>query len=237
MRISGGSWGTVGIMPVLFWVGVGAAAYADGAQTGDDRGPRPRRRGLSAARSHHQPGRPAGQTSTITDEDGSFRFGLLVGGRLHGGCDARGPGLEGARGSARRRERQKVDLTLGGATAETITVTSEAPLVNKLETSATRRSRARSPRTSASSAATCSPRSRCCPASSRAPRRASRAASWSRSTAALRRRTPGSSTASTPASPSRAAASRIFMPTTSLTEDPARDRRLLAPSTAAWSAA
>jgi hypothetical protein len=34
-------------------------------------------------------------------------------------------------------ERRRIDLSLGGATAETITVTSEAPLVNKLETTTT----------------------------------------------------------------------------------------------------
>jgi hypothetical protein len=114
-----------------------AALYADGAQTGTIEG-----RVLDAEGSP-LPGvtinlsGPQGQTSTVTDEDGAFRFGLLVAGDYTVGATLEGLGSKEVAVPLGAGLRQKVDLTLGAATTETITVTSEAPLVNKLETTAT----------------------------------------------------------------------------------------------------
>jgi hypothetical protein len=80
---------------------------------------------------------PQGASSTVTDDDGSFRFALLVAGEYTVGATLEGLGSTEAMVPLGGGERQRVELSLGGQTAETITVTSEAPLVNKYETSAT----------------------------------------------------------------------------------------------------
>jgi hypothetical protein len=74
-----------------------------------------------------------GAQSAITDEEGAFRFGLLAPGTYTVGAS-----LEGFRGveqSARVDSggRVSVTLRLGLETGEAITVTNEAPLVNKFE--------------------------------------------------------------------------------------------------------
>ena len=80
---------------------------------------------------------PQNPRTEITNADGLYRFALLQAGTYNVTAN-----LEGL-GSAERAvildpgKRQDVDLTLGTATAETITVTSEAALITKYDTGAT----------------------------------------------------------------------------------------------------
>jgi hypothetical protein len=78
---------------------------------------------------------PQGGTSTVTGDDGAFRFGLLVGGDYTVGATLEGLGSTEVKVVLGSGTRERIELKLGGAQAETITVTSEAPLINKFETS------------------------------------------------------------------------------------------------------
>ena len=74
-----------------------------------------------------------GAQTAVTGEDGAFRFGLLAPGDYTVGAS-----LEGFRGAEQAVHvdsggRSAITLTLGLESSEAITVTSEAPLVNKFE--------------------------------------------------------------------------------------------------------
>src|SRR5262245_55044178 len=122
---------------ILYLIGVGAPpVLADGAQTGTLEG-----RALDAEGSP-LPGvtinltGPQGQSSTVTDAGGRFRFGLLIDGDYTVAATLEGLGSTELSVPISTGGLRSVELTLRSATAETITVTSEAPLVNKYETSA-----------------------------------------------------------------------------------------------------
>ena len=100
------------------------------------RGPRARRRGRTAAGRDHQPERAAGPDLVHHRRRRSVPLRSAGGRRLHRRRHARGAGLDRDQGCARKRPRERVELKLGGTTAEQITVTSEAPLISKFETSA-----------------------------------------------------------------------------------------------------
>src|SRR5688572_11618109 len=129
--------GWIAVLAIVTMLTGVAAVRADGPQTGTLEGR------VLDAEGNPLPGvtinlaGPQGQTSTVTGEDGVFRFGLLVGGEYTVGATLEGLGSTEILVQLGAGQRQKVDLALGGQTAETITVTSEAPLVNKLETGAT----------------------------------------------------------------------------------------------------
>ncbi len=79
---------------------------------------------------------PQGGASTITGDDGAFRFGLLIGGDYTIGATLEGLGSTEIKVVLGGGQRERVELKLGGVQTETITVTSEAPLISKFETSA-----------------------------------------------------------------------------------------------------
>jgi hypothetical protein len=121
---------------VVILLGAGVALHADGPQTGTIEG-----RALDA-QGEPLPGvtvnltGPQGGASTVTDDEGAFRFGLLVAGDYTVGGALEGLGSTEVAVPLGAGQRQSVELKLGGGTAETIMVTSEAPLISKFETTA-----------------------------------------------------------------------------------------------------
>ena len=111
--------------------------WADGPQTGTIEG-----RALDA-RSGALPGvtvtltGPQGTKTAITDADGNYRFAVLPPGayEVHGELE----GLGQARVATQLQvgERRGIDLELLSETSEAITVTAEAPLISKFETTST----------------------------------------------------------------------------------------------------
>lgn len=97
-----------------------------------------------------------GTQSTVTGEDGAFRFGLLAPGDYTVGAS-----LEGFRGAEQAVHvdsggRSAIALKLGLETGEAITITDEAPLVSKFEVATVATLDPRWPTTSASTRATTS---------------------------------------------------------------------------------
>jgi hypothetical protein len=124
------------IAVVLLSSGGAAALRADGPQTGTLEGRVIDVQGAALPGVTINLSGPQGQSSTVSGDDGSFRFGLLVGGDYSVGATLEGMGSTEVKVVLGSGTRERVELKLGGGTAETITVTSEAPLVNKFETSA-----------------------------------------------------------------------------------------------------
>ncbi len=114
-----------------------APARSDGPQTGTLEGM------VKDAQDQPLPGvtvtlaGPQGQKSTVTDEEGRYRFALLQAGRYTVGASLEGMGSTELATDLDSGARQEVDMTLSTSTAEEITVTSEAPLVNKYEIGST----------------------------------------------------------------------------------------------------
>src|SRR5688572_10561216 len=80
---------------------------------------------------------PQTTRSTVTDEEGRYRFALLQAGAYTVGATLEGLGSVERTASLESGVRIDVDLTLAASTAEEITVTSEAPLVSKYNIGAT----------------------------------------------------------------------------------------------------
>ncbi len=80
---------------------------------------------------------PQGEKTAITDDAGKYRFSLLLDGGYTVTAELEGLGKAEASTSLNVGDRRGINLTLAAGTAETITVTSEAPLVNKYETAST----------------------------------------------------------------------------------------------------
>jgi hypothetical protein len=79
---------------------------------------------------------PQNTRTAVTDEEGRYRFGLLMAGDYAVSAKLEGLGSAEASTSLEPGQRRSVDLTLQGGTAEQITITSEVPLVNKYDTGA-----------------------------------------------------------------------------------------------------
>jgi hypothetical protein len=126
----------IGFMVFCLACAIAPVVLADGSQTGTLEG-----RVLDAQGSP-LPGvtisltGPQGQASTVTDDGGRFRFGLLIDGDYTVAASLEGLGSTELKVPVSAGGLRSVDLVLRSATTETITVTSEAPLVNKYETSA-----------------------------------------------------------------------------------------------------
>ena len=111
--------------------------WADGPQTGTIEG-----RALDA-QSGALPGvsvtltGPQGTKTAITDADGSYRFNVLPPGSyaVHGVLEGLGEATTSL--VLQLGERRDIDLALLSETSESITVTSEAPLISKFETAST----------------------------------------------------------------------------------------------------
>jgi hypothetical protein len=121
---------------VLFCFLAAGAAFADGPQTGTLEGRVLDAQGAPLPGATVNLAGPQGQVSTVSDSDGSFRFGLLIAGDYTVSASLEGLGSTEVSAPVSVGSRQSIELRLGGTSAETITVTSEAPLVNKYETSA-----------------------------------------------------------------------------------------------------
>ena len=80
---------------------------------------------------------PQNPRTEITNADGDYRFALLQAGVYEVTANLEGLGSAEHAVVLDPGKRQDVDLTLGTATAETITVTSEAALITKYDTGAT----------------------------------------------------------------------------------------------------
>ena len=77
-----------------------------------------------------------GEKATVTEEDGTYRFALLVPGSYIVKAELEGMGTADETVQVTAGQRSDVDLTLKLETAETITVTSEAPMVDKFNVTA-----------------------------------------------------------------------------------------------------
>jgi hypothetical protein len=112
-------------------------ANADGPQTGTIDGQ------VTDAQGQPLPGvtvnlsGPQVTRSTVTDDEGRYRFALLQAGRYTVGATLEGMGSVERAAELESGVRQEVDLTLSGQTAEEITVTSEVPMISKYEVGAT----------------------------------------------------------------------------------------------------
>ena len=80
---------------------------------------------------------PQNTRTAITDAEGEYRFGLLMDGRFTVTAELEGLGTAESSTYLGPGQRQGVDLTLRGGTAETITVTAEAELISKYDTAST----------------------------------------------------------------------------------------------------
>jgi hypothetical protein len=129
---------TRGILTVLFAVLlIALPAGADGPQTGTIDGK------VVDAQGQPLPGvtvnlsGPQVSRTTVTDDEGSYRFALLQTGRYTIGATLEGLGSTERTIMLESGARAEVDLTLAAQTSEQITVTSEAPLVSRYEIGAT----------------------------------------------------------------------------------------------------
>jgi hypothetical protein len=77
-----------------------------------------------------------GQKAAVTEADGSYRFALLVPGSYVVKAELEGMGTADETVQVTAGQRSEVNLTLKAGTAETITVTDEAPMVDKFNVSA-----------------------------------------------------------------------------------------------------
>ncbi len=80
---------------------------------------------------------PQDTKNAITDTEGKYRFGLLQAGYYTVTATLEGLGTAEFGTQLSPGARKEVDLALQAATSETITVTSEAPLISKYETGST----------------------------------------------------------------------------------------------------
>ena len=77
-----------------------------------------------------------GEKLAVTEADGSYRFALLVPGSYVVKAELEGMGTADETVQVTAGQRAEINLTLKLETAETITVTSEAPMVDKFQVSA-----------------------------------------------------------------------------------------------------
>ncbi len=82
---------------------------------------------------------PQGEKTERSDADGKYRFTLLIDGAYTVNAELEGLGEAETSLNLSPGQRRGVNLTLGGGTAEQITVTSEAPMINKYEPGAVAR--------------------------------------------------------------------------------------------------
>jgi hypothetical protein len=187
------------LLAVLAAAGLMAApALADGPETGIIRG------SVKDAQGNPLPGvvvtlsGPRGNQDAVTDNEGVYRFALLVPGdyRVRAEMEGFQPVEAGAAVSAGAQ--QEVALVLRLGTSEEITVTSEAPMAAPRSTP---RSASRPPARPARTTASSTP----CPASPTTPRTRTSSRAVRPSTATTGPTSRCSSTASTPASRASAA--------------------------------
>jgi len=80
---------------------------------------------------------PQGTKTAITDADGMYRFAVLPPGAYEVNGALEGLGQASVSTQLQVGERRGIDLELRSETAEAITVTAEAPLISKFETTLT----------------------------------------------------------------------------------------------------
>jgi hypothetical protein len=133
-----GSKRRVEILTLVLALVLGAPmAWADGPQTGTIDGQVTDPQGQPLPGVTVNLSGPQVTRSTVTDDEGRYRFALLQAGRYTIGATLEGLGSTEGTTTLDSGARVEVDLKLSPSTAETITVTSEAPLVSKYEIGAT----------------------------------------------------------------------------------------------------
>lgn len=123
------------LLPGLLLVLAGVA-FADGPETGNITGKVTEGSGTALPGVVVTLSGDRGSQTAVTDASGSYRFGLVPPGNYTLQAELEGFSPAGANASVNAGGRYQIDLTLQLGTSEEITVTSEAPMVDKFNVTA-----------------------------------------------------------------------------------------------------